>query len=70
MTVPPAAWVLSDPKRLAGAQRAAGLAGRAIGQRTIRSVPGLGAWTQARDLPTPPKESFRQWWAREKEDDR
>ncbi|WP_114203413.1 LutB/LldF family L-lactate oxidation iron-sulfur protein [Janibacter anophelis] len=62
-----AAWVLSDPKRLAGAQRAAGLAGRVIGDRTIRSVPGLGGWTDARDLPTPPTESFRQWWARERE---
>jgi L-lactate dehydrogenase complex protein LldF len=65
-----AAWVLSDPKRLAGAQKAAGLAGRVIGDRTIRSVPGLGAWTNARDLPTPPTESFRQWWARERGDDR
>ncbi len=60
-----AAWVLSDPKRLAGAQRAATTAGRIIGKRTIRSVPGLGAWTNARDLPTPPTETFRQWWARE-----
>ncbi|HSF98283.1 MAG TPA: LutB/LldF family L-lactate oxidation iron-sulfur protein [Ornithinibacter sp.] len=66
-----AAWVLSDPKRLAGAQRAATTAGRVMGTRTIRSVPGLGAWTNARDLPTPPTESFRQWWARERaEDDR
>ncbi len=60
-----AAWVLSDPKRLAGAQRAATTAGRIIGKRTIRSVPGLGAWTNARDLPTPPTETFRQWWVRE-----
>jgi L-lactate dehydrogenase complex protein LldF len=61
-----AAWVLSDPKRLAGAQKAAATAGRIVGTRTIRSVPGLGAWTNARDLPTPPTESFRQWWARER----
>ncbi len=61
-----AAWVLSDPKRLAGAQKAATTAGRVLGTRTIRSVPGLGAWTNARDLPTPPTESFRQWWARER----
>jgi L-lactate dehydrogenase complex protein LldF len=61
-----AAWVLSDPRRLAGAQRAATTAGRIIGRRTIRTVPGLGAWTSARDLPTPPTETFRQWWARER----
>ena len=61
-----AAWVLSDPKRLAGAQKAANTAGRLIGDRTIRSVPGLGAWTSARDVPNPPTESFRQWWARER----
>jgi L-lactate dehydrogenase complex protein LldF len=60
-----AAWVLSDPRRLAAAQRAATVAGRVIGTRTVRSVPGLGAWTNARDLPTPPTETFRQWWARE-----
>ena len=65
-----AAWVLSDPRRLAGAQRAAGLAGLLIGDRTVRSVPGLGAWTDARDLPTPPTESFRHWWARERKDER
>ncbi|GAA8850121.1 LutB/LldF family L-lactate oxidation iron-sulfur protein [Helicobacter pylori] len=65
-----AAWVLSDPKRLAGAQRASSLVGRVVGDRTIRSLPGLGAWTSARDVPTPPTESFRQWWARERGDDR
>ena len=60
-----AAWVLSDPRRLAVAQKGATTAGRLIGKRTIRKVPGLGAWTDARDMPTPPKETFRQWWARE-----
>ena len=61
-----AGWVLSDPKRLGLAQKAANTAGKLLGDRTIRSVPGLGAWTNARDLPTPPTESFRQWWARER----
>ena len=60
-----AAWVLSDPRRLAAAQKAATIAGRLTGGRTVRSVPGLGAWTNARDLPSPPTETFRQWWVRE-----
>jgi L-lactate dehydrogenase complex protein LldF len=59
------AWLLSEPRRLAAAQKAATTVGRVIGRRTVRSVPGLGAWTNARDLPTPPTETFRQWWARE-----
>ena len=29
----------------------------------IRRLPGLlGKWTDARDLPAPPKETFRAWW--------
>ena len=31
----------------------------------IQSLPGmLGRWTNTRDLPTIPAESFRDWWAR------
>lgn len=63
-----AAWVLSDPRRLAVAQRGATTAGRLLRGRTVRRVPGLGAWTDARDVPTPPTETFRQWWARERGD--
>ena len=33
----------------------------------IRSMPGpIGGWTDARDMPTPPSKSFRDWW-RERE---
>ncbi|GAA4870820.1 LutB/LldF family L-lactate oxidation iron-sulfur protein [Serinicoccus chungangensis] len=64
-----AAWVFGDHRRLEAAQRAATLGGRLLGDRTIRSLPGLGAWTQARDVPTPPTETFRQWWARTHGDD-
>ncbi|MFK5582232.1 LutB/LldF family L-lactate oxidation iron-sulfur protein [Serinicoccus sp. LYQ131] len=59
-----ASWVFGDHRRLEAAQRASTLGGRLLGGRTVRSVPGLGAWTQARDLPTPPTETFRQWWSR------
>ncbi|MCA1780760.1 MAG: iron-sulfur cluster-binding protein [Intrasporangiaceae bacterium] len=60
------AWLFSDPRRLTAAQKAATMAGRILGDRTIRSVPGLSAWSNARDVPSPPKETFRQWWARER----
>ncbi|MBM6399257.1 lactate utilization protein B [Phycicoccus sonneratiae] len=67
-----AAWVLGDSRRMALGERASGLAGRL---RTRRAAPGgrgvLGwlpfpgsRWTGARDLPTPPVESFRAWWRR------
>ena len=35
--------------------------GRVSGMRTGI---GLGAWTKGRDLPPPPRETFRQWWRR------
>jgi L-lactate dehydrogenase complex protein LldF len=59
-----AAWTFADHRRLEAAQRAATLGGRLLGGRTVRSVPGLHAWTQARDVPVPPRETFRQWWRR------
>ena len=64
-----ATWVMSDHRRLEAAQRAATTVGRLRGDRPFRALPGLGAWTGARDLPAPPTETFRQWWAREHGDD-
>lgn len=61
-----AAHTLSDAKRLGRAERIAGRLGRLVaGRRTAPRLPGPAAgWTDARDLPTPARESFRAWWRR------
>lgn len=53
-----AAWTLSGDRRLRLAER---LSGTGVG---IARRVGASRWTSARDLPTPPKESFRAWWKR------
>ncbi|MEV5747025.1 lactate utilization protein B [Actinoallomurus sp. NPDC052308] len=53
--------VLADPKWLAVAQRSAGR----LRRWTPRRLPGpLSAWSDTREVPVPPRESFRDWWAR------
>jgi L-lactate dehydrogenase complex protein LldF len=63
-----AAWVMSDEKRFATAEL--GLkAGRLIAGKKgrISRLPfPLSAWTGSRDLPAPPKETFRTWWKKNK----
>jgi L-lactate dehydrogenase complex protein LldF len=62
------AWTMSDPRRWAWALRA-GRAGRLLGGRygRIRQLPGpLAAWTSSRDLPRPPRQTFRDWWRAER----
>ncbi|MDH2429718.1 lactate utilization protein B [Sphaerisporangium sp. TRM90804] len=57
-----ASWVLDRPARLRRVQR---LASRFRGLVPKRSLPGPGAaWTQTRDVPSVPEESFRDWWDR------
>jgi L-lactate dehydrogenase complex protein LldF len=62
------AWTMSDPHRWTWALRA-GRAGRLLGRRydRIRHLPGpLAAWTSSRDLPRPPRQTFRDWWKAER----
>ena len=60
-----ASWVMADPKRFATAEKAS-RAGRLLSRRgRFRSLPPpLSAWTTSRDAPAPPRETFREWWAR------
>ncbi|GHC83479.1 iron-sulfur cluster-binding protein [Nocardiopsis terrae] len=58
--------VFGSPKALDAVQRAAGLAGGNV----PRHLPGMaGKWTDTRDVPDVPGESFRRWW-NEREEER
>jgi L-lactate dehydrogenase complex protein LldF len=57
--------LFASPRRLAFAQKAAGIGGRLLIRKGGRRLPGVARkWTAARDLPVPPRESFRSWWVR------
>ncbi|HEX4833577.1 MAG TPA: lactate utilization protein B [Trebonia sp.] len=60
------AAVLASPRRLAAAQRAASAGRKVVARkgRIRRLPPPLSAWTDTRDAPAPPPESFRAWWSR------
>jgi L-lactate dehydrogenase complex protein LldF len=58
-----AARTLSSARRLDRAERVAGRSRRWVAR--LASLPGPGRrWTSARDVPVPPRESFRAWWRR------
>jgi L-lactate dehydrogenase complex protein LldF len=62
-----AAWAFGDERRLGRLEKLSGVAGKVLRRRgpTLGRLPGPGAaWTDARDLPAPPTESFRDWWQR------
>lgn len=59
-----ASLAMSSAKRFTTAQRAARL-GRPLGGadgRISALPPPLNAWTGSRDLPAPPRQTFREWW--------
>jgi L-lactate dehydrogenase complex protein LldF len=66
VTMSGASWMLARGSRLGLAQKAAGLSSLVIGRRGLigRMPAPLSRWTDARDLPAPPRESFRAWWLR------
>ncbi|WP_086831355.1 lactate utilization protein B [Streptomyces sp. NRRL B-24572] len=65
-----AATVLDSPRLLAAAQRAAALGGRVLGRDgRIGRLPGpLSGWSDTRDTPAPPAESFRAWWRKNRKE--
>ena len=61
-----AAYVMESPARWTAALRASRL-GRLLGGRRRKLTalpPPLSAWTGTRDAPLPPRQSFRDWWAK------
>ena len=61
-------WVFQSARRFGLAQRLGRLAQRALLRGgVIRWLPGvLGGWTRARDLRPVARETFREWWRRER----
>ncbi|MGW0024745.1 LutB/LldF family L-lactate oxidation iron-sulfur protein [Rhodococcus sp. NPDC003383] len=60
-----ASLAMSSSRRWTAAQKAGGIGGRIVAGKkgAISALPGpLGGWTAARDIPAPPKQTFRQWW--------
>ncbi|MGI8458964.1 MAG: LutB/LldF family L-lactate oxidation iron-sulfur protein [Propionibacteriaceae bacterium] len=72
MAMKAAAFVMSNPTRWRLALRSARL-GRVLGRRRgvigRMPLPVARQWTDARDVPRPPQQSFRDWWAAEHQDD-
>jgi len=58
------AWVMRNPGRFAAVLRLARLGQGVVAREgVIHWLPGpLSGWTAARDMPTLPSQSFREWW--------
>lgn len=59
-----ASYAMTKARRFTAAQKAAGLGRLLAGKKGRISTlpPPLSGWTAARDIPAPPKQTFRQWW--------
>src|SRR5262245_32463773 len=57
-------WMFASQRRYERAQRTARAGARPFTRDgLIGRLPGIGAWTQTRDLPSPAQQTFREWWA-------
>jgi L-lactate dehydrogenase complex protein LldF len=57
------AWAFAGERRYRSAQKAGRAGSRPFARGgMIHRVPGLNAWTETRDLPPFPKQTFREWW--------
>ena len=58
------AWTFADERRYERAQRLARAGGRPFTRDGLISrLPGLGAWTETRDLRPVARRTFREWWS-------
>jgi L-lactate dehydrogenase complex protein LldF len=66
ITMKGASWLLGGGWRLGLMQKAAGLSTHVLWKNGMigRLPRPISRWTDARDMPAPPQESFRAWWKR------
>ena len=58
-----AKWMMSDGRRMNLIGKALPIAHITTPSEGMTDLPGIGGkWTGARDIPQPPKSSFRSWW--------
>ena len=59
-------WIMRDRRRYAAALRAARRGSAPLrGLGPLRRLPWpASAWTRSRDVPLPPKQTFREWWTK------